>query len=72
MRKLLFTFLKHIFTKHLYFTCHIYRYKQCITNIKTLRIILIIITRTAMILVINNNNNNNINNNNYNCNKKQN
>ena len=65
MENLVFIFPIHIFTKYLYITYHIYRYKQCITNIKILRI-LITITATEMMLVINNNNNNNDNNNNYN------
>ena len=65
MENLVFIFPIHIFTKHLYITYHIYRYKQCITNIKILRI-LITIKATEMMLVINNNNNNNDNNNNYN------
>ena len=69
MRNLLFTFPKDIFTEHLYISYDIYRFKQYITNIKLLRI-LITIPTTAMMLVINNNNNNN-NNNNYNCNKKK-
>ena len=67
MRNLLFTFPKDMFTEHLCISYDIYRFKQYITNIKLLRI-LITITTTAMMLVINNNNNNN--NNNYNCNKK--
>ena len=69
MKNLLFTFPKHIFTKHLYITYHIYRYKQYITNIKILRI-LITITTTAMMLVVNNNDNINNNNNNNNNNNK--
>ena len=52
MRNLLFAFPKHIFTEHLYIAYHIYRYKQYITNIKILRI-LITITATVMMLVIN-------------------
>ena len=63
MENLVFIFPIHIFTKHVYITYHIYRYKQCITNIKILRI-LITVTATGMILVINNNNKNNNNNNN--------
>ena len=62
MKNLLFTFPKHIFTDHLYITYHIYRYKQYITNIYILRI-LIAITTWAIMLVINYNNddfNNNI------------
>ena len=58
-----------MFTEHLYISYDIYRFKQYITNIKLLRI-LITITTTAIMLVINNNNNNN-NNNNYNCSKKK-
>ena len=69
MENLVFIFPIHIFTKHVYITYHIYRYKQCITNIKILRI-LITVTATGMILVINNNNNNNNNDNNNNYNKK--
>ena len=53
--KNLFTFPKHIFIEHLYVTYHIYRYKQYITNIKIVRI-LIAITATVIMLVINNNN----------------
>ena len=55
MKNLSFTFPKHIFREHLYVTYHIYRYKQYITNIKILRI-LITITTTAIMLVINNKN----------------
>ena len=57
MKNLLVTFPEHIFTEHLYITYHIYRYKQYITNIKILRI-LITVTTTAVMLVINNNNDN--------------
>ena len=74
--KNLFTFPMHIFTEHLYITFHIYKYKQYITNIKILGILIAITTTTIIILVINNiiinnnnndnNNNNNNNNNNYN------
>ena len=63
-KNLLFTSPKHIFTEHLHVTYQTYRYKQYITNIKMLRI-LITITTTANMLVIDNNNNNDINNNNY-------
>ena len=63
MKNLLFTLPKHIFTEHLYVTYHhIYRYKQYLTDIKILRV-LITITKTAIMLVINNHNddiNNNI------------
>ena len=52
--KNLFTFPKHIFIEHLYVTYHIYRYKQYITNIKIVRI-LITITTTVIMFVINNN-----------------
>ena len=55
MKNLSFTFPKHIFREHLYVTYHIYRYKQYITNIKIVRI-LITITATVIMLVINNNN----------------
>ena len=57
MKNLLFTFPEHIFTEHLYITYHIYIYKQYITNIKILRI-LITVTTTAVMLVIKNNNDN--------------
>ena len=63
-RNLLFTFLKHIFTKHLYITWHIYRYKQYTANIKILRIPIIITVKAKMLVINNNNNNNNCNNNN--------
>ena len=43
---------------------YIYRYKQYLTNIKILRI-LITIKTTEIMLVINNNDDNNSNNNNY-------
>ena len=61
MKNLLFTFPEHIFTERLYIIYHIYIYKQYITNIKILRI-LITVTTTAVMLVIKNNNDN-INNN---------
>ena len=70
--KNLFTFPIHIFTEHLYITFHIYKYKQYITNIKILGILITILT-TTIILVINNiiiNHNNNDNNNNNNNNNK--
>ena len=57
----------HVFTKHLYITCHIYRYKQYIAYTTILRT-LITFTKTAMILIINDIY---INNNNYNCNKNK-
>ena len=69
MRNLLFIFLKHIPIKHLCITCHIYRHKQYVTNIRILRILIIIATAAIILVIINNNN---INNNNYNCNKKRN
>ena len=61
MKNLLFTFPKHIFTEHLYVSIiYIYRYKQYLTNIKILRI-LITIKTTEIMLVINNNDDNNSN-----------
>ena len=42
MKNLLFTFPKYIFTEHLYFTYHIYRYKQNLTDIEKLRILITI------------------------------
>ena len=42
MKNLLFTFPKHIFTEHLYVTYHIYRYKQYLTDIEKLRILITI------------------------------
>ena len=42
MKNLLFTFPKHIFTEHLYVTYHICRYKQYLTDIKILRILITI------------------------------
>ena len=43
MKNLLFTFPKYIFTEHLYFTCHIiYKYKQYLTDIEKLRILITI------------------------------
>ena len=60
MKNVLFTFPKYIFTENLYFTYHIYRFSQYLTDIEKLRI-LIIITSNHVILVINNNDiNNNI------------
>ena len=59
----------NIYLQNIYITYHIYRYKQYIINIKTVKI-LITITTTAMVLVTNYNNINNINN--YNCNNNKN
>ena len=42
MKNLLFTFPKYIVTEHLYFTYHIYRYKQYLTDIEKLRILITI------------------------------
>ena len=42
IKNLLFIFPKYIFTEHLYFTYHIYRYKQYLTDIEKLRILITI------------------------------
>ena len=42
MKNVLFTFPKYIFTENLYFTYHIYRFSQYLTDIEKLRILIII------------------------------